>query len=149
MLLGVRRRAAARLTPSRGPQQSQQPQHQRPGQRSQRTPGHDTAEPQLSSWGLPVETNSPSRTPPESFVSPSLYELALGPIPPPWTPPSFGARPPTTAGPEALLTRPTDPVNAEGNMQISEKSLEVEEDWALGAEREKQKPVKRQEKAER
>lgn len=49
------------------------------------------------------------------------------------------ARPPTAAGPEALLTRLTDPVNAEGNMQISEKSLEVEKDWALGAEREKSK----------
>lgn len=74
MLLGVRGGAAARLDQSRRPQQCQQPQQQRPARHGLEAPGHDTAEPQLSLWGLSDQTDSPGHFQNASRPSP----LALG-----------------------------------------------------------------------
>lgn len=52
VLLRVRGGAAARLAQPRWPQKCQQPQQQRPAWHGAGAPGHDTAEPRLSLWGL-------------------------------------------------------------------------------------------------
>lgn len=104
VLLGVRGGAAARLAQRRGPQQCQQPQQQRPAQHGLEAPGHDTAEPRLSLWGLSDQTAPPGLLQKPRAPRPSLYEVDLGPIPP------CGLRPPLAVGHLWLLDpRPSSP----------------------------------------
>lgn len=119
VLLGVRRGAAARLTHPRRPQQCQQPQQQRPARRGPGAPGHDTAKPRLSLRGLSDQTDPPGRIQKRRAPHPRLFEVDLGAVPPGWAPPSFGSRPPTAAGPTALLTGRLSKMKREARREAS------------------------------